>query len=36
LGKYRGIKRHALAFEDGVCDAILERMASCHESGSGG
>ena len=36
LGKYRGIKRHALAFEDGVCDAILKRMASRHESGTGG
>ena len=36
LGKYRGIKRHALAFENGVCDAILERMASRHESGAGG
>ena len=36
LGKYRGIKRHALAFEDGVCDAILERMAARHESGAGG
>jgi hypothetical protein len=32
LGKYCGLKRHALAFEDGVCYAILERMAPRHES----
>ena len=36
LGEYCCIKRHTLAFEDGVCDAIFERMAPRHESGSGG
>lgn len=35
LGEDGGVERHALAFEDGVGDAVLERVATGHDGGAG-
>ena len=36
LRQDRGLEGHALALEDGVSNAILERMPARHDGGAGG